>query len=155
MVTCVCMEGDPATLPLKLFWGLVSPGQGHALGSFPLSMSGQDWLAAECSVVEDLQEFGICFRANEKNQTDGQVRGREVLPLLFTDGDLCGVSAFIASKKLLTKESCRRTCSDAGELVTEVGGEKDLGLSMQDWSLPLNVISVMDDPILQTSLTLS
>lgn len=83
---CVCMEGDPATLPLKLFWGLVSPGQGHALGSFPLSMSGQDWLAAECSVVEDLQEFGICFRANEKNQTDGQVRGREVLSLLFTDG---------------------------------------------------------------------
>lgn len=39
--------------------------------------------------------------------------------------------------------------------MTEVGGEKDLGLSMQDWSLPLNVINVMDDPILQTSLTLS
>lgn len=88
---CVCALRVIQTLiSVELFCWLVSPGQGHTLGSFSLSTSGQDWLAAECSPMEDLQEFGICLRANEQDKTDGQVWDRkEVLSLLFTDGGTC------------------------------------------------------------------
>lgn len=78
------------SVSVELFCSLVSPGQGRALVSFSLSMSGQDCLAAECSAMQYVQEFGIYLRANEQEKTDGQVWGRkEMLSILFTDGGTC------------------------------------------------------------------
>lgn len=56
-----------------------------------------------------------------------------------SDSEMCvrgvWVWGFCCFQKLLTKVFSRRICSFAGELVAEVGGEEELGLSVQDWSL--------------------
>lgn len=125
------------SVSVELFCSLVSPGQGRALVSFSLSMSGQDCRAAECVVP-----WNMC--RNLASTLEWMSR-RRLMARFGAEKKCClccllveepvWVWGFCCFQKLLTKGSSRRICSHAGELMAEVGGEEELGPSMQDWSL--------------------
>jgi len=98
-------------------------------------MSSQDCLAAESSTMEDLPGFGICLRLDEQDKSDGPGLGEKCCLYCLLMEESVWVLGFYCFQRLLTKGSSRRTCSNAEDLMAEIGKEDELGPSMLDWSL--------------------
>lgn len=97
------------SVSVGLFCWPMSPGQYHALDSCSLSMTGQNWLAAEFGSMEDLQQFGICHRGNEQDNPGSKIWGRkEILSVLSIEEEICVGFGLLLLQKFLTKGSSRR-----------------------------------------------